>query len=341
MEFRQFIEEVKEEAEKLYGTQYYISIQEVLKNNNEVYAGLAFQRKEQESSRTISPVLYLESYYELYLSGILSAADAARRIYASVEENQHLMTRLDMDFTDFESLKDKICFRLVNRESNRELLNRVPFVPYCDLAVEFCLYLGICGEGRMTAVIQKEQMNLWETDVETLYKLAGENTPRIFPAMLLPIEAVMGKILQSSMGPDYDGEMTEWTNRENGVPSLYVLSNRAGMYGAAAILYEGVLRDFAEKQGTDLLLLPSSIHEVLLLPYKGTFHAAELEDLVRSVNESAVLPGDVLSDHVYRYSRETDTVCLFSGNGQEEEAEDRQETESESEDRQPEMCGAC
>ena len=76
-------------------------------------------------------------------------------------------------------------------------------------------------------------------------------------------------------------------------------------YGAAAVLYDGVLKDFSEKLEKDLLLLPSSIHEMLLIPYKNEAELSDLKELVWHINQTEALAKEVLSDHVYRYSRET------------------------------------
>ena len=97
---------------------------------------------------------------------------------------------------------------------------------------------------------------------------------------------------------------------------LYLLTNQMGYNGAAAILYEGVLKNFAEEVGKDLILLPSSIHEVLLLPDNGDSDYEALSALVREVNEAQVRREEWLSDHVYRYLKEEDRI-IAAGNGTE------------------------
>ena len=88
------------------------------------------------------------------------------------------------------------------------------------------------------------------------------------------------------------------------VPSdMYILTNETKLNGAACILYENVLYDFAQKLGEDLYILPSSVHEVILLPKLSVFEKDELVNMVREVNTEGVAAEEVLSDHVYEYNR--------------------------------------
>lgn len=91
---------------------------------------------------------------------------------------------------------------------------------------------------------------------------------------------------------------------------MYVLTNQRGIYGAAAMLYPELLKDFAERQKTDLVILPSSVHEVLLVPVRGSLDFAWFRCMVRSINRSEVPPEDWLSDQVYVYRRREGRVKI-------------------------------
>lgn len=84
---------------------------------------------------------------------------------------------------------------------------------------------------------------------------------------------------------------------------MYVLTNQSKIHGASCILYEDVLRDFSDKLGRDLYILPSSIHEVILLPKTESFDRDGLNCMVQEVNRDGVSMDEVLSDHVYEYNR--------------------------------------
>ena len=98
---------------------------------------------------------------------------------------------------------------------------------------------------------------------------------------------------------------------------MYVMSNSVGIYGAAVVLYDGELRRLASALGRDLIILPSSVHEVLVIPYNEELVIRDLREMVRHVNESEVPEEEVLSDNVYRYNRDTDMVSVIYDRQQE------------------------
>ncbi len=318
MEYCKFIEEVKVEVEKLCGDNYDIRIQEVPKNNGYVAKGVAFLQKGEE--HFIAPTIHLESYYERYLKSGLSVVCAAREIFdcaIACAAQSPLISSLVGNLADFENVRNKIFYRLVDKEGNRELLKNVPFVPYCDLAIVFYLYVGEETSGHFITQITNEHMELYKTDVDTLYNLAKENTPRIFPPEIKTMNEVLKQLMKSHMKSDYDEAFADEFLGEIGRASLgmYVLTNQAGINGAAVILYDGLLKGFAEKVESDLIILPSSCHEVIAIPYRAAMDVIELENMVRHVNGTEVPVVDVLSDGVYRYSRATDCVTAMLGNG--------------------------
>ena len=98
-------------------------------------------------------------------------------------------------------------------------------------------------------------------------------------------------------------------------PALHVLTNRRGIYGASCMLYRDIIKDFADQEETDVIILPSSIHEVLLFPDHLMFDHAFLCRTVQEINREDVSEEDVLSDRIYIFSRETGTIIpspLFS-----------------------------
>lgn len=92
----------------------------------------------------------------------------------------------------------------------------------------------------------------------------------------------------------------------------FVLTNNDKFYGAAGILRTDLLRQFAEEQGCDFYILPSSVHELILVPDKHDFTKTELRDMVKTVNEEQVAVEERLSDDVYYFSRYTGEVEVVS-----------------------------
>lgn len=302
MRFYEFAREVREEAARLCGEGYDVGIQEIRKNNGVARTGLLMREK----GDPVGAVVYLDVYYERWERGSLSTGDAARLVCGAFSDRgrKELFTG---ELYDFEGLRSWIVYRLVSRERNGELLKEVPWLPFCDLAVVFAVVLKDGPEGCLTFLIEHWHMELWDTDVETLKKAAEENTPRLLPCRFLSF----GDVLQGIAG--YLCPVGGISREE----PYYVLSNEKGINGAAVLLYDGVLREISDRFGRDLVLLPSSVHEIIVIPYKEGVRTEDLEAVVRMVNETEVPEEDVLSDRVYRYWREAGTVALAAGSERE------------------------
>ena len=209
-----------------------------------------------------------------------------------------------MSLARFEEQKDKIIFRLVNYEANQKLLESMPHRRVLDLAVVYCLYLQEMEDSSLTSMIHNEYLNMWETTEETLYKLALENTSRILPWTVQRLDQLLAGVIAE----DLDIDLSSLDEIGEGGPLLYVLSNNQGVYGASSIIYPSVLKSVAADLGQDLYILPSSIHEVLLLPAEPQFSCKDLEEMVRQVNLSELSPEEKLSDQVYYYSRKENKI---------------------------------
>lgn len=217
------------------------------------------------------------------------------------------------DINDYEAVKNRIIYRLVNGERNREQLKEVPHIPFCDLAVVFCVVLKT-GEGYHASLpIIEEHAERWGIDTGELFCQAMENTPRIFPPQIRSMQEVMKKIAEEYME---DKEAEEFMEGLYGVPTvspLYVMGNTAEVNGAAVVLYPGVLKEFADKIGRDLVILPSSIHEMMLIPKEEKVDMEGLKEMVKHVNRAEVPEEEILSDEVYLYQRGTDQVARIFG----------------------------
>ena len=81
--------------------------------------------------------------------------------------------------------------------------------------------------------------------------------------------------------------------------TMLVLTNNVQLNGAAALFYPGVMDQAAERLGGDFIVLPSSTHEVIMIPADGMTDFRSLEQMVKDINRSQVAPEERLSDHVY------------------------------------------
>ena len=291
MEYKEFVEYIKMNAGYIAGEGGNITINHVIKNNGCEMDGLVIMEK----GKDIAPTIYLDSFYELYTNGE-NIKNIIRQIEVIYEQNKNNVTFDVNILKHFDTIKDKIVYKVVNYRSNEKLLEQVPHKRILDLAVVFyCLLDNEYGRSA-TALIYNNNLKNWNVTIDDVYKAALKNTPDLLHSKISSMAALFEKC-----GVNVDGEEVDLKDY---VPSdMYVLTNESKLNGAACILYENVLYDFAQKLGADLYILPSSVHEVILLPKLSMFEKDELVNMVKEVNTEGVAADEVLSDHVYEYNR--------------------------------------
>ncbi len=281
-------------------------MQKVPKNNGVMLDGLCIGKK----GASVAPTVYLNSYFERYQEGA-SLELLTEEILNLYQRDSSL---LHTDFSildDFSRLKHRIVYKLIHTKANAGLLKEIPSVPYLDLSIVFYLFLEEHDSGQMTALIHNHHLIAWDTCLEEIYELASRNTPVLFPFDLRTMSQLMDDILGDNMDNKEVNDLIQGLSRPKPLSPLYVLTNNAGINGACTILYPHVLQDFSQQLKQDLVILPSSIHEVLLVPYDETVSLNELSDMVRQVNQTEVPVEERLSDHVYYYSRVSDQVLIL------------------------------
>ena len=300
LSFQKFIEKVKTEIHLLCGDGYQIIMEPVPQNNGTEQTGMDIRKEQGEEMAH----LCLDAYYEQYLAG-MTVEEAARDIWDIFNSFEQSGVSEGL-LNDFEKVKNKVVFSLVNYGMNKERLESMPYVPYLDLAILFYVLLERTENGERTAVITNKELAAWGTTKEELLRLARQNTPRLYMAEVNSLNDVMKSFVKDKKSKDF---FDEFIGEEES--SLYVLSNRHNVKGAAVILYDGLLKEMSKVLGHDLLILPSSVHEVLVMAYDKTMDFLSIRDMVEHINEVEVPVCDVLSDQIYRYNREKDQVSFL------------------------------
>lgn len=299
MKIKNFALKVQKAVAERVGEEYRVEVQEVHKNNNVMLQGLLIHAKD----KNVSPTIYLNSFWDAYEKGIPFAVIIERimRIY----EEDTPKENVDMSFfKDFEQVKERICYRLISAERNQELLSKIPHMEYLDLAI--CFYYSYQGEalGSGSILIYDSHMKMWDTTTEELYELAQQNTSRLFPDEWNAMETIIRELMAeqgeevAELFPDEEEEAEFFEQ----LPML-ILSNENRVYGASCLLYPGVLSTLADSRGQNLYIIPSSIHEVIVLPDSGKENADRLRRMIAEVNTTQVEPEEILSDNLYYYDR--------------------------------------
>lgn len=279
-----------------------ISLQKVYKNNGVQLDGLLIM----ENGCNISPTIYLNYCYAQYEAG-KTFQDVYQYILELYRENKPKESIDAGFFTDFDHIRERIVYKLIHYEKNLELLADIPFVRFLDLAIVFYCFIPMNGEaGSGSILIHNHHLNYWNINKEELFRLARENTVRMLPPKLMSMHQT---ILQMTAGLDpeeYSHLMQDGS--DDTLMQMYVLTNEEKLFGAICILYQDLLKSYAEDMNSDFYILPSSVHEVILIPSGERKDDGSLSDIVRSVNEIAVSVEEILSDHIYYYSRKENRI---------------------------------
>lgn len=195
-----FVETVKAAMEAMYSDGYTVRLQKVQKNNGMVLNGLTIQKV----GVNIAPTIYLDSFYEEYRNG-RTLESIVNAISATYEQHK-VEKNFDVEMiSDYDAVKDRICFKLINAEKNRELLKDVPYVPLMDLAIVFYILIDQCVDGNATALIRNNMLEVCgNPSVEVLYDIAKNNTQRLFRGHVASMMEVMTGIIAERDDVDLD-----------------------------------------------------------------------------------------------------------------------------------------
>ena len=295
MDYQNFTEKIVNLLQERMGGDYEVKVTHVTKNNDIRLVGVVMMR---ESDR-ISPTIYLEEPYRQYCAGTDMQEIVDRIVSLYKEHVRNFDFNIDF-FKEFECVRDRIFHKVINYEKNRKLLEDVPYFRWCDLAVVF--YYAVEKEtiGRASILIHNNHLTMWEQTADELYQIAQRNMRRCMPELLLPMYELVE-------------EMTGVKLEQTDEARMYVLTNQAKINGASAMLYSDKIRELADSLHTDLIILPSSVHEVLLLPDDHEQKYDFYRQMVEEVNTTQVEPEEILSYNLYRYSRKKEEIEEISG----------------------------
>lgn len=306
LSYEEFIGAITEAVKNIFLKGYKVSVNPITKNNSIHLDGLVILKE----GETTSPSIYLNDYYEEYKEGKL-LSEIVKEIKELYDESYNSEEFRSTAFEDnFENLKSTVIFRLINLEKNKQQLQDMPHLPLLDLAIAFYCLIRSSEEGIGTVKITNQLMKLWNTDLNELTELAKVNTPRLFSPVIRPMNDIIREILLDGERNIFKKDIDKQIKSGKIKSRMYILSNEKGINGASSLLYTDILKEFSYQLDTDFYILPSSIHELILVPKDGYMKKEELRKMVKEVNETQVPYEDILSDSVYVYSRELDSISL-------------------------------
>lgn len=238
----------------------------------------------------VRPIVLLDEMYEQYTSGESFGSvleDAAKRMVMGYKQ---------IPIVDVKRDKRKITFQLINTTQNQKMLANVPHREFNDLSIIYRYVMDSETDNIQSFVITNKIAEVLKLDEKDLYNLAMTNTKKLFPPAVYTMQDLLAQMGVS--GIDLNTPFP-----------MYIITNKHRVNGAASILYDEVLYDLANKLDTNLYLLPSSIHEVIAIPFNPE-SLKDLEEMVYAVNMGEVDVSDRLSNEVYFYDKKTRKLSL-------------------------------
>lgn len=302
-EFKKVIENnIKSYLPEKYQTAT-ICINEIPKNNGVVKSALSFTPPEDGLARQI----YLEGAYQEYcdnpsMENILTKA--AQFIMDAMEETVVFNPAM---VSDFQQAQDKIVLRVINKDSNQEQLQSIPFreMENTDLIATFRMDVSL-GDSDGSILVNHAMLESWGVDESDLYEKALQNTQQRNPFTLQSMENIM---LEMMLGISAEVEPNQLPAQLE--PYMqYVLTNEDKRNGATCLLYPELLKEIGAAFDSNFFILPSSIHELILMKDTGEMSASELQRMVMEVNGAEVAPEEVLSNQVFSYDYRENSLSM-------------------------------
>lgn len=294
-ELRSFLPKEYEDAE--------LKVFSVAKVNRQM-DGLTLCRK----GSNVSPTLYINCMYEEYLqSGDYERVmtNIAKAYVNAVEA----IPQIGVPDITTDAARNNIVFQLVNTRQNEGLLVGVPHREFLDLSIIYKWIIKVDSNGIQATIISNglaEKLGLTE---EQLFELSSENTPRLMPTCVESITDV----IRNMMPEGFDEEGVDLDLQG---PSMWVVSNSHKYYGASAMLDSEALYELSVKEGCNLIVLPSSVHEVIAVPETdGAGDVEFLLGMVTGINDTEVSMEERLSNSVYYYDREKRSLSIAASSG--------------------------
>ena len=279
-------QQIQEALSKKLGDGFHITIQKVFKPNREL-DGLIIMTADED----ISPTIYLEPFYKILEDG--KPVDiAVNKILQEYNLAKSKAVCFDIKhMNDFDYVKDRLFIQLVNRHLNKKLLQNVPHAMFLDdFAVVVRCRIDEKEGGLASFLIHNRYLEMWDTDGETVLSQARRNMQETHDVDLMPVEQLI-KILF----PAFDGQPSD--------RRLWVMTNRMRSYGAATVLFDEVLEDFAREHGSFYVIF-SSLHEALLILSPDGSDIDSYTKLNQDINATALEEDEVLGTKVYFYQKD-------------------------------------
>ena len=306
MERKEFYDELcKGIVSKLNEEGYNVTgeVKNVTKNNGVVHTGIQFR-----GEGNVQPVVYMEAFYEQYEKGSISLEAAIAHGADIYERGMSANEFHTEDITDYAKVRDRLFVCVRNAEKNAETLKDIPHEIHEDLVEMYRIQMNTSDGSVASVLISNQLMKELGVDQKTLKTDAWESMKANNPGRLQSMTDVLMELLGDHYGQEEGEAMVEAIGAE-GAP-MYIYTNQDKLNGAVYMLDKDAMNAVAEKFGESFTILPSSIHECIIIPESVGHDYAALQEMVREVNATQMAPEEILSDNVYRFDKDTQQLSI-------------------------------
>lgn len=268
-----------------------IQLQEVTKRNGQTLTAIVIPIE----GSNITPNIYLDSFYQEYLEGKNSDACVGDLADFWMEKMEPDLS-VDMDaFLNYENAKEKLQVRICDAEVNKEWLEGIAYTLHGDFAAYYTINLQESADGIASSTVTKQLLDNWKIDLNQLHQDAMEADLKRIPVLSSMDDMLASMIYGNSEPENLLGQPVDASAFEQ---PMFCLTNAGKINGAGLLINEDIRRQLADFMKCDFYILPSSVHEVLIVPADGSLNLQELNSMVKEINETQVALEDRLSDKV-------------------------------------------
>jgi len=299
MEYIQFLADVQERVVAHFDGKVTGEVCTSTKNNGVTVTGLMLKG---ENAR-VAPNFYLDHQFVEWMRGLCTLEEVADKLCQAyldeIKRNSHLVSKIQFTWEEF---RRNVFMRLVNREKNKELLETVPYRKYLDLALIYYYSVPISDGMTGTLIITDEHLKILNVTEEELHQVAESNCERLQPVRIRCMEDLL-----YDLGRKIGVEVFEAKEFH---PFMFVMTNTKGMFGATSLVFSEELESFSKRIRNSYYILPSSVHEVILVPACKEFSKDYFRSMVKEINATQLDATEVLSDNIYYFDETTGELSI-------------------------------
>lgn len=294
MELELFLNDITECIRERISQDVDIYINSIQKNNGVTLSGLCIRKK----GENVTPTIYMEHYFEQYRNGadIYDIADEIVRVYCQ----SSLRSDFDAEFyKNYENVRKNLYCKVINYDMNTQLLKDVPYGKCWDLAIVPYYELEDEQIGTASILVRNSHLEMWNITENELLQEAIANTSNTMEFEVMPM-------LEMLRGHAVDVREFESANADDNI--MMVATNKRRHFGAVFIIFKDKLKEMSDTFGCDYYIIPSSVHELILMPVTQDNNMEYLDEMITYINEAEVSREEVLANHAYMYVRQEEVL---------------------------------